>query len=88
MLLRMLVLLLCILPGYTKEASYPTIQEFAQRIIAHERYYDPFVREVFGCKTDPSIPIAKENCQDTPHINVSNYIQARKRAMVLYDLHE
>lgn len=60
-------------------------QDFAHKILTHEKYYDLFVRNYFGCQFD--VPVTTETCKlSTGFVDYTNFRKACEAAKELYRL--
>lgn len=60
-----------------------SVDEFCERLLAHEKHYDPLIRKAFGCR--PTGDMTPENCSTARReLSYGDFMRARKAAARLY----
>jgi hypothetical protein len=68
-------------------AAKPYVSSDLQpKVVAFEKFWDPFVRKLFGCSPDPTVPINHETCvQSRSEIDYTLFTKSRKAAANIFD---
>jgi hypothetical protein len=62
-------------------------QEFYDRVLAHEKVWDRFIRKLFGCPKEG--PTTAETCSvGNREIDYKDFAEARRTACKLFELRE
>lgn len=71
---------------FAPRAHSRTQDDFQRLAVEFERYWSPFVRELFGCSLDETVPMTQETCErGRAVVNYAAYTRARKAAKEMFD---